>query len=384
MRRGLLALPAAVAIVAAALPVAAHPVRIGRYAEIPYGVRQDHPFAGVRGDARSTGRVRGVAPRREPVLRWERALRHRRPRGPTVSADGTLFVGTLGGLTALGPDGTERWFAPLGPLHAAPSLMPGGDLLVVTRAGLVVQLSPEGMTRRSVELGVPTHGMPLVLDDGSFAIGTLDRRLHRLDSGLRRVFDTELPEPAAAILSRLPRELLAVPSGHSLRLLDREGRVARNVPLGNRPTSPALVADDGTVWVIAEPGIALAIESSGRVRSRTELGSRHYEGAAPAVGRDGALRVPTLTRGLVCIGPAGSERWTVSSSAGHQAPVNLDDEDTALLVDRAGRMFAIGADGALRWQVTLETYSYEAPVLGPDGTLYVTTERGVLQAWAAP
>jgi outer membrane protein assembly factor BamB len=368
-------------VLLAAWPAGAHPVPIGRYAEIPYGIRPDHPYPTDRGGARRTGRIGGTAPRTRPTRQWARNLRHRRPRGPTVAADGTLYVGTMGGLTALDPDGSERWSVRLGAVHAAPSLAPSDEVVVVTRGGLVAAVTPEGVVSRSVDLGAPARGSPLVLDDGSVLVGTIDRRVHRLDANLRRVFSAQLADGTANTLSRTRRGALAVPAGRILTLLSPEGSLLRQVGLGGRATAPAAVADDGTLWVPTVEGILHAIEPNGRIRSRTELGSRHYDGAAPAIGHDGGVRVPTMSEGVVCVGPGGTERWRLPNEAGYNAPASIDEENTTLVVDRGGRLVAIAADGTERWRVVLGTYSFQAPVLAADGTLYVTTERGALQAW---
>lgn len=374
-------LAALACVLLAAWPAWAHPVPIGRYAEIPYGVRRDHPYSTERGDAGRTGRVRGTAPRGAPIRRWERTLRHRRPRGPTVAADGTLYVGTMGGLTALSPDGAERWSVRLGSLDAAPSLAPSDEVVVVTRGGLVAMVSPEGVISRSANLGAPARGSPLVLDDGSVLVGTLDRRVHRLDANLRSVFVTELADGTANTVSYTRRGTLAISAGRVLTLLSPAGSLLRQISLGGRATSSAAVADDGTLWVPTVEGLLHAIDPSGRVRSTTELGSRHYDGAAPAIGHDGGVRVPTMTEGIVCIGPSGAERWRLANDAGYNAPASIDDEDTTLVMDRGGRLLAVARDGTERWRVVLGTYSFQAPVLATDGTVYVTTERGALQAW---
>ncbi|HJL17670.1 MAG TPA: PQQ-binding-like beta-propeller repeat protein [Sandaracinaceae bacterium LLY-WYZ-13_1] len=369
------------AVIGAALPAGAHPVPIGRYAEIPYGIRPDHPHPTDRGGPRRTGRLEGTAPAQQPRRLWERSLRHRRPRGPTVAADGTLYVGTMGGLTALSPDGTERWSVRLGAVQAAPSLAPSEDVVALTRGGLVAMVTPEGVVRRSADLGAPARGSPLVLDDGSVLVSTIDRRVHRLDANLRRVFSVELGDGTASTVSRTRRGALAVAAGSLLTLLDRSGTLRRQVTLGGRATAPAAVADDGTLWVPTVEGILHAVDPGGHVRSRTELGSRHFDGAAPAIGHDGAVRVPTMSEGVICVGPGGTERWRLPNEAGYHAPAAIDAQDTTLVVDRGGRLLAIAADGTERWRVVLGTYSYQAPVLAADGTLYVTTDRGALQAW---
>lgn len=362
-------------------PASARPVRIGQYTEIPYGIDPAHPFPTAGGGPRRDGRLRGVAPSNEPAMVWEHPLDERRPRGPTIAADGSLYLGTMSGLSALDPDGTERWSVALGPVHEAPSLAPGGDVVTVTRAGVVAVVSREGVVRRRVDLGAPARGSPLVLDDGSMLVGTIDRRLHRLDANLRSIFATTLEDGTGAPASLGPRNVVAIPSGEALALLDASGRIQHQVGLGARATSSAAVADDGTMWVPTRAGMLFAIDPSGRVRSRTELGSRHYDGASPALGHDGAVRVPTLSEGLVCIGPGGTERWRLTNGAGYNAPATIDEEDTTLVLDRGGRLLAVDANGALRWQVAIGTFSFQPPVLAADGTIYVTTERGAIQAW---
>lgn len=381
MRRGLLL--AAVASLFSSIAFA-HPVTIGRYTEIPYGIRPDHPHPTARGGPRRTGRVRGSAPLEQPDRLWDRSLRHRRPRGPTVSADGTLYLGSMGGLTALSPDGTELWNTRVGTVHAAPSLTPSNDIAVVTRGGLVALVTPAGVVRRSADLGAPARGSPLVLDDGSILVGTIDRRVHRLDANLRRVFTAELADGTASTISQARRGLLAVSAGRLLTLLTPRGTIQRQVSLGGRASAAAAVADDGTIWVPTVEGLLLAVEPGGRVRSRTELGSRHYDDAAPAIGHDGAVRVPTLSAGLVCVGAGGTARWTMANTAGFNAPAAIDDDNTTLVIDRGGRLLAIEADGTERWRLVLGTYSFQAPVLAADGTLYVSTERGAVQAWRVP
>ncbi|MCB9593332.1 MAG: PQQ-binding-like beta-propeller repeat protein [Sandaracinaceae bacterium] len=378
MRRALVL--AALASLASSVAMA-HPVRIGRYAEIPYGIRPDHPHPTAGGGPRRDGRIRGRVPLERPERAWERALPHRRPRGPTIANDTTLYFGTEQGLVALNAEGEERWTARLGSIPGAPSLTPSDDVAVVTREGLVALVSPEGVVRRSTSLGAPARGSPLVLDDGSVLVGTIDQRVHRLDASLRPVFVTELSDGTASTLSRTRRGSLAVAAGRLLVLLTPRGSLARQVGLGGRATSPPAVGDDGMIWITTAEGVLLSVDEGGRVRSRTELGARHYDEASVAIGHDGAVRVPTLSGGLVCVAGDGTPRWVMESPNGFQAPAAIDENDTTLVIDRGGRLFAVDRDGAELWRLVLGTFSYESPVLGADGTLYVSTERGALQAW---
>ena len=359
----------------------AHPVSIGRYTEIPYGIHPAHPHPTAGGGPRRTGRVAGRAPAGQPTLVWERSLAHRRPRGPAIAATGVMYIGSMGGLTSLAPDGTVRWTSSVGAVHGAPSLTPSDDVVVVTRGGRIARISPGGVVLRSADLGAPARGSPLVLDDGSVLIGTINQRVHRLDANLRRVFSTELAEGVANTITRARRGVVAVTAGRRLTLLNVRGTLLRQVALGGRASAAAAVADDGTLLVTTVDGVLLAIDPAGRVRTRTSLGSRQYDSASLAVGHDGAVRIPTLSGGLICVGPGGTQRWVVADRAGFNAAASIDDGDTTLVIDRGGRLLAIEVDGRERWRLVLGTYSFQAPVLGADGTIYVSTERGAVQAW---
>ena len=67
-----------------------------------------------------------------------------------------------------------------------------------------------------------------------------------------------------------------------------------------------------------------------------------------AVGRDGAVRVPTRGDAMVCVGPGGTVRWRLEGHGGFLGGVTLDDEDVALAVTERGALLAVAADGTLR------------------------------------
>ncbi|MBX3274051.1 MAG: PQQ-binding-like beta-propeller repeat protein [Sandaracinaceae bacterium] len=378
MRRIALALALSSATASVAL---AHPVRVGRYAEIPYGIDPAHPHPMVAGGPARAGRLRGRAPLERPDRIWERELSQRRPRGPTIGADGTLYFATDRGLVALDADGIERWAVGQWHLPAAPSLTPAGHVVAVSREGFVIDVTPEGVVHRTASLGEPVRGAPLVLDDGSVIVGTLASRVHRLDASLRRTAVTAVPESVTAALARTRRGGFAASAGRWLVLLSPDVRSLRQISLGVRASGHPAVADDGTVWVPTADGVLFAIDGRGRVRTRTELGARHYDDAGLAIGRDGAVRVPTNGGGVICVGPGGTPRWSAATDTVFMGPAAIDEDDTTLVVDRGARLYAFGADGAERWRLLLGAYTYDAPVLGANGTLYVSTERGVVQAW---
>jgi outer membrane protein assembly factor BamB len=125
-----------------------------------------------------------------------------------------------------------------------------------------------------------------------------------------------------------------------------------------------------------------AVEPSGRIRSRTSLDVELPTPASIAVGRDGAVRVATMANTIVCVGPTGTERWRAAIRGGVVSALSIDDAD-ALLAIEAGQehaLIAVDARGRLMWRVALDSRARAAPVLGPDGTIYVATGAGALMA----
>ena len=117
----------------------AEPVPIGRYVEIPIGVSQRSPYAMSGGDARRTGRSRARAPAQAPSRLWSVVLPQRELVPPVVLEDGTLIVGSAGGVHAIDPaSGEQRWYAPIGALRYTPSLTPNGELAAIAGGKLVL------------------------------------------------------------------------------------------------------------------------------------------------------------------------------------------------------------------------------------------------------
>ena len=96
----------------------AEPVVIGRYAEVPIGVTQRSPYVTSAADARRSGRTLARAPGASPARMWSIVLPHHKVTPPAVLEDGTLVVGSAGGVYALDPDWGTRAGSPL----SAPSI----------------------------------------------------------------------------------------------------------------------------------------------------------------------------------------------------------------------------------------------------------------------
>jgi outer membrane protein assembly factor BamB len=290
-------------------------------------------------------------------------------------------VASSTGITAIAPDGSVRWSQRLGFVAATPALSPTRELVVGTNAGALVTLSSDGQRQGYTLVGGAVRSSPLVLHDGSVVVNAFDQAVHRFDAEGRRVFRVSMNgqtnEPAAWTSDGL----LLVPAADWLHVLSPRGdRIASHTVGATIIAGPA-VADDGTAWVVAQDGSAHQIEPRGGRRIRTELDISVASDTGIAIGTDGAVRIGGRDDGVVCLGPTGTERWRITGEGGFPGELTIDAAGSTLGVSDTGKLLAIDPSGNVVWRVSLEARAQAAPVLGPDGTVYVATARGTVQAW---
>jgi len=376
----LLALLAAAVAMIAVDVASARPVRVGRYTEIPYGV-PDEPWVTGSGGPRRASRSRYRAPIEEPTKRWRRELRSSRPSPPLVLGAGELYVASSTGVTALGSDGAIRWSVRLGFVAATPSLSPTRDLVVGTNAGALVTLGTDGRVRGRTIVGGAVRSSPLVLDDGSVVITAFDQATHRFDAEGRRVFRVSMNAQTNEPPAWTSAGTLLVPAADWLHVMSPRGDRLASHTVGATIIAGPAIADDGTIWALAQDASLHQLSPRGGRLSRTELEISVSSDTGIAVGVDGAVRVPGRDGGVVCVGPTGTERWRVTGEGGFPGALTLDAADMTLAVNDQGRLIAIDAEGEIAWRVALGGRTNAAPVVGPDGTIYVVTTRGEVQAW---
>jgi outer membrane protein assembly factor BamB len=345
--------------------------------ELPYGVGRGHPYAMMAVDGRRTARSAGRVPAVAPRELWTLRLGQRRLLPPVVLSDGTLVVGSAGGLTALARDGLRLWHVELGQVRFTPTLMPSGELLVATYEGKLWVVSMDGKAH-ALESAAALSGQPLVLDGGSIVVGARDSQVHVLDqegTELLRV-PTGAREPFWS--ARVGGGLLAVAGPErELALFSLHAGLERRVPLPERVSLGLVVDDEGGIHFVGDQGTLFRIGSGGRIEATQPLDERAV--TAPVLGRDGALRIGLASRELLCVGRDGKQRWRRGID-GRPSALLLDADDTTLVMSVRGTLYAIDAAGELRWRLGSGVHRGARPVLAADGTIYLVGRDGLMKA----
>lgn len=383
--------------------VRARPARIGQHLRVSWAVRASAVWPMRAGDVSRRCRSDARAPAAAPVLAWEVALGVRQPRPPVIGADGTLYVAGAGGVVAVAPEGRVRWRLAVGDADGAPVVLPSGDVIVAVDDGELLRISADGRVRARASVGVDA-GELLALPDDTLVLGAADRTLRFLDASLgqaRPPIDTG-EEVSTALAAFAGGGFVAATRRRVL--VWRPGAEIEEVSFVTPLVSAPAVTDEGDVWVATAEGV-LRLGSDGRVRARSTHPGLYVSYArtasrnlALAVGRDGAVRVPAVAVGvrsgplvlgavrqqffLLAVGPTGAERWRAPLAGARLGEVALDSEDTAIAVSDDGVLWAIGADGSVRWSTTIvQNADAATPVLGADSTIYMATVSGFLRAF---
>lgn len=267
-------------------------------------------------------------------------------------------------------------------LGLRPCVLPSGDLLLITRDGVLTQRTLHGEVRaRGHALGGTRSGA-LVLPDGRIVLGTTDRRLVGFDAALRMQFN--LPLGAGLVLAPafLAPDRLVVAAGELLLVLDLEGNILRRTHLRDRAVAAPLIDDEGNVHIVLSQGSVAVFRRGTRGLDRFELGGRSFDGATMlAVDHEGGYRIALPSTGLLALDRTGTERWVRTLDAPFQGTLLVDDEGTTLAFDRRGRMAVVRADGTVEPLLELGGLVSSLPVVERDG-LWVVTDAPAL-VWVA-
>jgi outer membrane protein assembly factor BamB len=137
-------------------------------------------------------------------------------------------------------------------------------------------------------------------------------------------------------------------------------------PIGVRTGSPTIAAD-GTIYVGASDRHVYAIQPDGTAKWNVALDNSIYE--SPAIANDGTIYVCTFSS-IFALNPDGTQRWSIDLGAQIRAPAIA--ADGTIYVANQGTLDAISPNGTGRFTYYVLGAVEGAPVVGTDGTVFIT------------
>jgi outer membrane protein assembly factor BamB len=343
-----------------------------------------------RGDRRHTGRSGTVGPS-SATLRWSFDVHGNVAGAAVVDAEGNAWVGSLDHhVYAIAADGSARWNRDLGgPVYVTPALDPAAGRLYVgadsdyffcldAATGEVLwHLRTEG----DVDTGIafaPDGSLIFSAGEDVWSVardGTPNWRFH---ARVKIYSAPAVDDDGTVYVGAQDDHVYAIRS---------DGRLRWRFGTDDDVDSSPVIGDDGTIYFGGDERRVFALDRDGRERWRAEVGG--YVRAPLALGRSGDVLVPVFgphPRLSSLDAATGEERWSFAVDAGASSDLGVG---TAPLVDDDGNIYfgaddsfvyAITADGALRWLFDTEDRVDSDPVLGLDRTLYVGSDDDHLYA----
>jgi len=316
---------------------------------------------------------------------------------PAIGADGTIYLGYNGGkFSALNPDGTAKWngTSSLAGPTALNAVESNGTVYVATSLGTEafsstgtsiwtssdvtgnVAIGPNGLiysgsdafnANGTVAYSIPAGGAAVV------SIGT-DGTEYRVNGPILQSFSSAgvagWQVNAAAAYFGEPgvapdQTVYAAQVGSNFLAFDAVGAI-RWISNPTRGADAPLITQDGTIYTSSA-----TLDSNGVKKSSLNL-----NGSAPSLGADGSLYT-TSEKQLIAQGLDGSLYWTFSVNPAGLSAVGSDG--SIFLSDTHGNLHSVSMIGTQNWSAALDVDRF-GPVIGPDGTVYVTTRSGNLVA----
>lgn len=349
-------LAAAVAVVAACLPVLPDPAE----AECPHRANEENPCSPsrtapwpmFRRDPQHSGQSSFAGPAR-PALKWRFETGGQVHATPSIGPDGTVYVTSHGRkLSAVAPDGSERWGLLIGESHTSVAIRADGVLYVASEeAGnlFLYGVNPTGEERWRYGFDDEVHSSPVIAPDGTIYLCGHDGKVHAVGpDGVKRW----------------------------------------TVEVGDCHGSPAL-ATDGTVYVGSErTGRFYALRTDGLVSWELEVGGPIE--SSPAVGADGTIYFGADDGKLYAVSPGGAKKWELQTagpiisspaiSGGRKGGVGGCAPGVILVGSRDGKLYAVSTDGALQWSYPTGPILFSSPALDGDAIAYIGSSNGKLSA----
>ena len=383
------------------------------------GLNQDSPWPKFRHDLKNTGRTQFTGPA-NPTLAWTFPTNDFIVSSPTIGSDGTIYVGsgvrrgtwatgeTDSSLYAINPDGTLKWkYTTYGGVFSSPTISFDGTIYVgsldhglyaiedsvtygklkwrtdlgfyvlssptVSSDGtiyigspsfLFYALEPDGSVRWDYQSGWCIISSPVLIDDSIIYVGSKDHHLYAFNENTQgpiwalptgTFFDGHLVDASPAVgpdgtiyvgsdpYGAAGHGHLAVPVDTNFWAINPDGTLKWPFPTGDGVESSPAIGADGTIYFGSYDSCFYALADSGSFGFlKWKFTTGGPIDCSPAIDGDGIIYFGSRDSTIYALYPDGSIKWTYNTGGSIESSPTIDDKGYLYFGAFDSLLYAIG------------------------------------------
>ncbi len=292
-----------------------------------------------------------------------------------IGDDGTIYFGTMGTdcrLYALYPDGTIKWYYPVGlMIWATPAIAEDGTIYVTSWDDYLHAVYSNGTRKWRFNLRGDSSCSPAIGNDGTIYCGSTSSYIYAINpNGTEKwrylTGDWTMSNPAISkngtiYMGSFDKYLYALNPNGTLQWRFKTGGYIKGHPS---------IADDGTIYVPSFDDYLYALYPNGTIKWKVNT---NYSAASAAIAEDGTIYVATDK--LRAIYPTnGTIKWSVDigGNVGPSSPAISSEGTIYISNDKGKSLVAVYPNGSIKWQKLISNlYARSSPIIDEDGTIYV-------------
>jgi len=304
---------------------------------------------------------------------------------PALAPDGTLYQATGNGqLLALTLAGKLRWKFDTGTetdIKSSPAVGDDGTIYFGSRNRKFYAVTPAGKLKWSLATGGWVDSSPGLAADGTIYFGSWDKNFYAVTPAGEIKWKLAIGDGVVSSPAIAPDGTIYFGAfDDKLYAVTPAGQVKWTFATGSEVTSSPAIGAAGTIYFTSMDGNLYAVKPDGTEQWHFHTGG--YSDCSPVVDENGNLIVSANTLCEYSVSPDGQARgFTGLACPVDGAAVAVTGQ---VYCSRPWRTLqAFHENGDVLWVAPTERNLSASPMVGPDGTVYVTCEK-YLDAFQPP
>lgn len=310
---------------------------------------------------------------------WKIDVGYYNQSSPALDTNGIIYLTTWDGcLRAINPDGSPRWNFRFGfQSVSTPAIDAAGVIYFGSRNRRCYAVDQTGQKRWEFQTGGWVDASPAIGEDRVIYVGSWDKKFYALnpDGTKRWEFATAGPITSSAALAAAGTIYFGSHDRKFYALNPDGTKRWEFATQGDITASPA-IGRDGEIYFTSTDGHLYRMEPDGTVKWKLRTGG--ITASSPVLGEDGTIYL-SVNQTHCAINAEGRFSWQRAfwdpqpNSFGETAAAVVADA-TVIFTGGDGHVMTVPVAGGAQdfiWTFWLYGSSYSAPLVAPDGTVYV-------------